>query len=415
MFGWNISKEKFFEDNITFINNLKLRASYGQMGNDRVYFNDVLQEYAYLSTYSITGTQVINGTVQRTLSEVRVPNRDITWEVANNANIGLEGSMMQGKISVELDYFYNKRSQILIQKQGSTAQSSGISSLLPPVNLGKMNNKGFEFRVGYNGSARDITYNISVNGGYAKNKIVYWDESPNERPYQRSTGYSIGSDGVNYLAYIYDGVFRDDKDIAANKINYGAATGSLRPGDMKYRDVDGNDTINSFDRTRLDKNRDPTFTYGLSAGLQYRNFDFSVLFQGATGGLLLFNVYETGDFGNYLKYDYDNRWSVDNPNSTDPRLANRGNTYYTNNGQNFGINTYFLRPTNYLRLKNMEIGYNLGDIGKLIGISRFRVYVNALNLITWDKMKIWDPESTSRNGQYYPQARIINAGFRLTF
>jgi len=413
--GWNISKERFFENNITFINNLKLRASYGQMGNDRVYFNDVLQEYAYLSTYSITGTQVVNSTVQRTLSEVRVPNRDISWEVANNANIGLEGSMLQNKISFELDYFYNKRSKILIQKQGSTAQSSGISSLLPPVNLGRVDNKGYEFRVGYNGNAHEITYNISVNGGYAKNKIVFWDESPNERNYQRSTGSSIGSDGANYLAYIYDGVFRDENDIKSNKINYSAATGSLKPGDMKFRDVDGNDTINAFDRTRLDKNRDPTFTYGISAGMQYKNFELSVLFQGATGGLLLFNVYETGDFGNYLKYDYDHRWSVDNPNSTDPRLANRGNTYFTNNGQNFGINTYFLRPTNYLRLKNVEIGYNLGDIGKQIGISRFRVYVNALNLLTWEKMKIWDPESTSRNGQYYPQARIINTGFRVTF
>ncbi len=413
--GWNISKEKFFEDNIRFINNLKLRGSYGQMGNDRVSFNNVLQEYAFLNSYSISGTQVINSTVQRTLTEVRVPNLNFTWEVANNLDIGLEGSMFNSKISFELDYFYNKRNQILIQKQGSTSQSSGISTLLPPVNLGRVDNRGFEFKLGYNGQAGDVTFNVGVNGGYAKNKVVFWDESPGVPIYQRATGHSVGSNGYDFLAYVSDGVFRDEKEIAANKKNYNAATTSLKPGDMKFKDTDGNDTINSFDQVRLDKNRDPTFTYGINMGMQFKNFDMSVLFQGATGGLLLFNVNETGDFGNYLKYSYDHRWSVENPSSTDPRLANRGNTYYTNNGQNFGSNTYFLRPSNYLRLKNIELSYNLGDIGKQIGISRFKIYVNALNLITWDKMKIWDPESTSSSGQYYPQSRIINTGVRLTF
>lgn len=415
LLGWNVSKEKFFEDNVKFINYLKLRGSYGQMGNDLVYFNNFLQQYAYLSTYSLSGTQVINGTVQRALSEVRVPNLDFTWEVANNADIGLEGSILDSRVSFELDYFYNKRTQILIQKQGSTPQSSGISTLLPPVNLGRVDNRGYEFRVGYVGRAGDITFNVGVNGGYAKNKVVFWDEAPGTKPWQLATGHSVGSNGYNFLAYVYDGVFRDEKEIAANKINYSAATGSLLPGDMKFKDIDGNDTINSFDQIRLDKNRDPTFTYGVTGSVQYKNFDLSVLFQGATGGLLLANVYETGDFGNYLQYSNDHRWSVENPSSVDPRLANRGNTYYTNNGQNFGANTYFLRPSNYFRLKNIEIGYNLGDIGKRVGISRFRIFANALNLVTWDKMKIWDPESTSSSGQYYPQSRILNVGFRITF
>lgn len=422
--GWNISKENFFKDNVPSINYLKLRGSYGKLGNDRVYFNvngtDVLQEYAYLSTYSLTGTQVINGTVQRTLTEPRVPNLNFTWEVTNNLDIGLEGAMLNNKISFELDYFINKRKNILIAKQGSTPQSSGISGLLPPVNLGQVNNKGYEFRVGYNGKAGDLNFNVSVNGGYAKNKVIFWDEDPGVPAYQRATGHSVGTSGYNFLAYQYDGVFKDAKDIAANKLDYSAATGGLKPGDMKFKDVGGIDgipdgKIDSYDRVRLDKNRDPTFTGGISLNMQYKNFDMSVLFQGATGGLLLFNVNETGDFGNYLQYSYDHRWSVDNPSSVDPRLANRGNTYYTNDGQNFGSNTYFLRPSDYLRLKNIEIGYNLGSIGKQIGISRFRVYVNALNLLTWDKMKIWDPESTSSSGQYYPQARIINTGLRVTF
>lgn len=413
--GWNISKENFFKNNVTFINYFKLRGSYGQLGNDQVFFNNVLQEYAYLPTYSLNGTQVLNSTVQRTLSEVRVPNLDFTWEVANNLNIGLDGSMLNGKISFEFDYFINKRNQILIQKQGSTAQSSGISGLLPPVNLGKVENKGYEFKVGYNGKAGDLTYNVSVNGGYAKNKVVFWDEAPGAPDYQLATGHSFGTSGFDFLAYQYDGVFKDQKEIAANILDYSAATSKLLPGDMRFKDINGDGKITGLDQTRLDKNRDPTFTGGVSIGMQYKNFDLSILLQGAKGGLLLFNVYETGDFGNYLKYSVDHRWSVDNPSSIDPRLANRGNTYFTNNGQNFGSNTYFLRPSDYLRLKNVEIGYNLGNIGKEMGINKFRVYFNALNLFTWDKMKIWDPESTSSSGQYYPQARIINAGIRVTF
>ena len=413
--GWNISKEDFFKS-VTVLNYLKLRGSYGQLGNDRVYFNNTLQEYAFLPTYSLNGTQVINNTVQRTLTEVRVPNVNFTWEVANNMDIGLEGALLDSKITFELDYFNNKRTNILIQKQGSTPQSSGISSLLPPVNLGKVNNKGYEFRVGYNGRSGELSYNISVNGGYAKNKVIFWDEDPGVPAYQRATGHPFGSNGYTPLAYVYDGVFATDKDIATNKINYSAATGTLLPGDMKFKDINGDNKIDGLDRTRLEKTRDPTFTGGINLNVQYKNFDVSALFQGATGGLLLFNVYETGDFGNYLQYSYDNRWSVEKPSSVDPRLANRGNTYFTNNGENFGQNTYFLRPSDYMRLKNIEIAYNAGNsVGRLIGISRLRIYVNAQNLYTWDKMKIWDPESTSGNGQYYPQSRIVNAGVRVTF
>ncbi len=409
--GWNISRENFFKEKLPFINYLKLRGSYGQMGNDRLN----LADYAYLPTYSLSGTQVINSTVQRTLSEVRVPNLDFTWEVANNMNLGFEGNILNGKLSFEFDYFINKRNQILIQKQGSTAQSSGISSLLPPVNLGKVQNKGYEFKIGYNGKSGDLTYNVSVNGGYAKNKVIFWDEAPGAPDYQLATGHSFGTNGFDFLAYVYDGVFRDQKDIASNTLNYSAATGKLLPGDMKFKDINGDGKIDGLDRIRLDQNRDPTFTGGLNVDLKYKNFDLSFLLQGATGGLLLFNVNETGDFGNYLKYSYDHRWSVENPSSIDPRLANRGNTYYTNDGQNFGSNTYFYRSSDYLRLKNIEVGYNFDALTKQMGISRLRVYFNALNLFTLDKMKIWDPESTSGNGQYYPQQRILNTGIKVTF
>lgn len=411
--GWRISEEDFFKKNVRFINNLKLRASWGQMGNDQVYFNGVLQEYQYLGTYPFN-SYVINGNVSPTLSYTRVPNPNFTWEVANNSDVGLEGSLLNNRLNFEFDYFINKRNKILIQKQGSTPASSGIANLLPPVNLGRLQNKGYEFKIGYSGDiGRDFRYTVSVNGGYAKNKILYWDEAPGVPDWQKSTGHSFGSNGTTPLAYQYDGVFTDSKDIAANKLDYSALTNELKPGDMKFKDVDGNGKIDAYDRVALSKTQDPTFTGGFNINLGYKGFDCSILFQGATGGLLYFGT-ESGDIGNYLQYSYDHQWTVNNHSSVDPRLANRGNTYYT--GGAAGLNTYFLRSSDYLRLKNVEIGYSIpASLMKKAGISNLRIYVSGLNLITWDKMKVYDPESTSGNGQYYPQARIISTGARITF
>jgi hypothetical protein len=146
---------------------------------------------------------------------------------------------------------------------------------------------------------------------------------------------------------------------------------------------------------------------------QFKNFDLAILFQGAAGALLPFGT-ESGDIGNYMKYSHDNRWTIDHPSATDPRLAIRGDTYYT--GGNFGANTYFLYNKNYLRLKNVELAYNIPmQVSKKVGLNGIRLYVNGLNLITWDKYKIFDPETDNGALSYYPQARVINTGVRLTF
>ena len=412
MGGWRISEENFFKENIHFMDNLKLRASWGQMGAEP-YFGGNLAEYQFLSTYGFSN-YIIDDAVARGLYETRLPNPNFTWEVQNSLNFGLEASAFNNRINFEFDYFINKRDKALLAQRGSIPSSAGISSILPPVNYGKLNNSGFEFKLGYAGRARDFNYNVSVNGGYAKNKIILWDEAAGVPEWQKSTGKSYGSNGANFLVYAYDGVFATQKDIDANTINYSDVGGaSLRPGDMKFKDTNGDGRISDEDRVRLDKNRDPTFTGGVNISLQYKNFDCSILFQGAMGGLLFIGT-ESGDIGNYLEYDYNHRWTVDNPSSEYPRIASRDNTYYT--GGAGGQNDYRLRSSNYMRLKNMEVGYNVPpDVMKKVGISNFRVYANGINLITWDKMKIYDPESTSGSGQYYPQSRIINVGARVTF
>ncbi len=406
--GWNISNENFFHDNVGFVDFLKLRGSYGEMGNDQIYLNGNRIEYGYLAAYQF-GNYPINSAVATTLYEGLVPNPNFTWERAKNLNFGLDGTFLQGKIDLTLEYFYNKRDQILIDNQGVTPGSAGLNGKLPPVNAGKLENKGFEFKIGYSGKVSDVKYTIGVNGGYAKNEIIVTSENKSRPSYQWQQGKPLGA----LLVYQSDGVFLNQEEIDSETIDYSGVTSQLRPGDMKFKDVDGNLKIDGDDQVRSDKNNTPTFNYGISMNVQWKSFDLSILFQGATGSVLQFGT-ESGDIGNYLKYSHDNRWSIDRPSSTDPRLASRGDTYYT--GQGYGNNTYFLFNKNYLRLKNIELGYTVpAKLGKKVGLNSLRIFVNALNLITWDKFKIWDPESVSGSGQYYPQARVINTGLRLTF
>ncbi|WP_116105599.1 SusC/RagA family TonB-linked outer membrane protein [Lewinella sp. IMCC34191] len=404
--GWTTSNEDFF--NVSGIDFLKFRASYGQMGNDQVFFNNQLQEYAFLSTYGF-GNFPIGGANVTTLREQLLANPSFTWERANNLNFGVDAVLFNNSIDITLEYFRNLRTQILIQETGSTPASSGISNLLPPVNAGEVENRGFEFNLGYNGNANNaLQYRVGINGGYAKNKVIFIDEISGAPDYQLQEGKPIGA----YLVYESDGVFVDQQDINNSELDYSAVTGTLRPGDMKFIDQNGDGIINGDDQVRIDDNGTPTFNFGANARFSYAGFDLNLLLQGATGSSLRVQT-ESGTIGNFLKYSYDNRWSIANPSSEHPRLAERGNTYYT--GGNYGNNTYWLFSKNYIRLKTIELGYNLpSTITDRIFLSNVRAYVNAFNLFTVDSLNFYDPESTNSSGQYYPQSRVINVGFNIT-
>lgn len=404
--AWQISEEDFFKNKVSFINYLKLRGSWGQMGNDNL--GPEGNQYNYLST-NVFGTYIIGGQEVSTLRENRVPNPNITWEVATNANVGVDGQLLQGKINFEFDVFYNKRTNILWFRNASIPQTTGIS--LPRENIGEVANRGWDALIGYNNQIGDVLFRINVNGGYAKNEILFWDEAPGAPAHQRSTGMPMGTG----LRYVYDGVFVSQADIDANPIDYSAIVGTLRPGDMKYKDVSGpngvpDGKITPDDRTRDPRNDIPTFQGGLNANVNYKNFDFSVLFQGSAGAVMTLATWEMGSIGNFLEDIYVNRWTVENPSSEHPRISDRGNQYFSSG------NTYWMRSTDYVRLKNIELGYTLPNvIGKKVGLDVLRVYVNALNLATWDKLKVYDPENVNSNGQYYPQSRVLNAGVTATF
>ncbi|HLT08250.1 MAG TPA: TonB-dependent receptor [Cyclobacteriaceae bacterium] len=403
MLGWVVSEESFWKNNVTALDFLKIRGSWGQMGNDQIYYDGTFQEYQFLSTYGFR-SYIINGVETKTLYETRVPNTAITWEVANNANIGLEGQFLQGKIFFELDGFYNKRTNILWRKNASVPQSTGLS--LPAENIGEVANKGFDFNIGYRGRAGDFQYDVSVNGGYSKNEILFWDEAPGAPEWQRSTGRPMNT----FLVYQYDGVFRDQAAIDAETLDYTAITNNLRPGDMKYKDHNGDGKITPDDRVRMDFNNIPLFQGGMNINANFRNFDLSILIQGAAGARQYVSAGESGNIGNYLLDIYENRWTVDNPSSEHPRIANRSDQYFSHG------NTYWFRKADYMRLKNFEIGYTLPvSITQKVGINNVRIYANGLNLFTIDKLKVYDPESSNETGQYYPQARVINTGLSVTF
>ncbi|WP_026955876.1 SusC/RagA family TonB-linked outer membrane protein [Algoriphagus vanfongensis] len=399
MLGWVASEEGFWKNSgigQTF-DFFKVRGSWGQLGNDQI------GEFQYLSTYGFS-SYIIGGTETKTLYETRIPNRSITWEIANNSNLGFEGQFLQGKIFFEFDLFYNKRTNILWQRNASIPQSTGLS--LPAENIGEVENKGFDINVGYRGGKGEFQYSISANGGYAKNKILFWDESPGAPEWQMSTGSPMNT----FLVYQYDGVFRDQQEIDAETLDYSAMTGTLRPGDMKYKDYNNDGKIDGDDRVRMDNNNIPLFQGGVNFNANWKGFDLAILFQGALGARQYVSAGESGNIGNYLLDFYENRWTIDNPSSEHPRIANRSDQWYS------GGNTYWFRKTDYLRLKNLEIGYNLpAHLTQKVGIQNARFYVNGLNLITWDDLKVYDPEGSSETGQYYPQARVINTGLSVSF
>jgi TonB-linked SusC/RagA family outer membrane protein len=402
--GWRISDEDFWKNSLSFISDFKLRASWGQTGNDRIYYGtpsstNTLKEYQYLSTYSFDGQDYVFGQSvnNKMLFENVVPNPDVTWEVANTSNIGLNATTLNKKLTVEADFFYNLRTHILWQASAIVPGSTGMT--LPPQNIGKVSNKGFEYMITYHGKAGEFGYDLSLNGSYAKNKVDFNYDTPGIPEYQKTQGKPLGA-GLNYVAI---GVFKDAEAIAAYPHWAGA-----QPGDIIFKDVNNDGVIDGLDKVRDSRNNMPRFIGGFSANIYFKQFDFSVLFQGAAGAIVYLGV-ESGDIGNYYEEFAKNRWTPENTNATWPRAWNRDNEYWRNQG-----NTFWEFSTDYIRLKSMEFGYTLpASVNSKLGISKLRVYVSGQNLLTLDKIKLIDPEVDA--GTSYPLQRIVNLGVTLTF
>lgn len=400
--AWRVSEENWWKENVRFIDYFKLRASISQTGNDALLNSD--NEYdrsiQYLNTYGFTKHGVVfGGEESKRLYAVRTPNPNITWEVGTTYNVGLDFKFLQNRLSVETDAFYHKRTNMLISRNASLSEITGIT--LPRENIGEMKNRGFDMLVGWNDNIGDVQYNVSLNATYARNKILFWDETPGAPAWQVSTGLPVSTS----LYYVADGIFHNQAEIDAYPHWEGA-----QPGDIRFKDINNDGKINADDRIRSDKNEEPRFVAGLTLGLNWKNWDLMALFQGATGGQVYIQTW-SGTIGNFLKEYYDQRWTPDNPTANGPRTYEREDQYWISNK-----NTYFLRKGDYLRLKNVELGYTFSvDALKKAGISKLRIYGDATNLFTLDHVKVADPEARDVNLEAYPQRRIINFGVQATF
>ncbi|WP_197027661.1 TonB-dependent receptor [Prevotella sp. 10(H)] len=395
MVGWVASEEDFWKEKLPLINYFKLRGSWGQTGNDRIDPYQFLSSFRYSSENLILGENIEN----KAIYSSRIGNPDVTWEVANQANIAFEAQMFRGKLAFGMDFFYNKRSQMLITRNASIPKYTGMT--LPRENIGRMENKGFDFDITYHGQIDKVGFTLTANGGYAKNKILFWDEAANVEDHQRSTGHPINTN----LYYRALGIFKNQEEVDKTPHFSGA-----RPGDVIFEDVNGDDVIDSKDRVRIDRNSVPTFTGSFTASFNYRDFDLMLMFQGAAGASAYVKTF-SGQVGNYLKEEADNRWTESNPNAKYPRAYNRDEEYWRSQP-----NTFFLKSTDYIRLKNIELGYRLPK--SLIGqtpIKDVRIYVSGFNLLTFDKLKVFDPEGDNQTGQFYPQQKVYNIGASITF
>ena len=399
--GWVLSEENFMQS-ASFVDRLKLRGSWGQLGNDRMSTNFRDDEFQYANNFGFGSGYIFDYTVLTTSitpSAFPIANPNITWEVANNTNLGLEGTLFGGKVNFELDYFNNTRSQMLIYRNASIPRTAGFSP--PRENIGELKNRGFDFLVSYSGQTGDLRYQFGINGGYSKNEVVFLDEPPNTLPWQTVTGRPYDT----RIMYSAIGVFEDQAAVDAVPHWPGA-----RPGDIIFDDVNGDGVINSDDRIRLENNTIPRFQGGISLDVQWKGFDFNMLFQGATGAMSYIRT-QSGDFGNFLSDFADGRWTTENPSSTKPRTFNREDEYWISQA-----NTYWFRSTDYLRLKNIQLGYTLpASIVSKVGLKSARIYVNGLNLLTIDSFKVFDPETDNQDGTVYPQKKVYNAGVNLTF
>ncbi|MFC6858550.1 TonB-dependent receptor [Zunongwangia atlantica] len=395
--GYVVSKENFWEDAVPFISFAKIRASWGQTGNDAI------SPFQYLANYNLNNLLYINNggnTQSQALYEGVIPNRNVTWETATQKNIGLDLDFLEGDLSLTVDYFHYLREDILWARNASVPNTTGLS--LPDENIGRSQNQGFDFNIDYRTNISDLRLNIGLNGVYSKNEILFWDEPQGRPEYQQSTGRPIGA-GLYYNAI---GIFQTQEEID----NYPHWEGA-RPGDIIFEDYNDDGVIDGNDRVRYDASRVPTFTGGLNISLDYKNFDLAVLLQGAAGGYF-YETTESGDFGNYLHSFYDDRWTAENPSNEHPRTYNRNGEYWVNQQ-----NTYWLHKSDYIRLKNIELGYTLPEsVTNSILVKNFRVYLSAFNLLTYSPhIEDYDPESTSGSGYNYPLNKVVNVGASINF
>lgn len=417
--GWIISDESFMK-NIKFLDFLKLRGSYGLVGNDAL--TSLTRRFQYLTTYNRSTTGYNFGTSYTGVGgtgEYALGNPDLTWEKAYKTSVGFDTKMFKQKLSISADYFYEDRKDLLT----NSLLPSILGQTLVQVNEGEAEYRGFEASFNYNQKFGKVNFNLYGNFTYNVSKILAINEGAGLPDYQKQIGHPITSvtltQGGGYTRnfLLSDGIFQSQAQIDASPQQLFSK--NVRPGDIKYKDINGDGVINNLDFVTTDYNFVPNSFFGFGSSASYKNFDVSVFFQGIKGRTIsIQNIINSGNANNgYINQFSTDAWTPSNPGAPFPRLivADRGN-----NTQN---SDFWLRSGDYIRLKNAEIGYSLPQaVVKRMRLSQLRFYISGTNLLTFDKLGglPFDPEApeagyNSTNQANYPYMRIYSFGLNLKF
>lgn len=415
--AWNIAEEPIVKRLFPWMNMFKVRYSHGKVGNDNL-GND---RFPFL--YTIGGTdQGYNwgfGDYNKVVSGMhytQIASNGITWEIATKDDLGVDLSLFNDKFTATVDYFHEKRTGIFMTRD-FLPEITGLESR-PKANVGQVKTEGFDGNFAFRQQLGSVHMTIRGNMTYSKNEILDRDEENQVYSYLYQKGYRV--DQVKGL--IAEGLFKDYDDIRTSPKQ---SWGDVQPGDIKYRDVNGDGIVNSQDRVAIGATSRPNLIYGIGASFVWNGFDFNFHFQGAgkstfsTYGKCVF-AFSEKDWGQIFKGMLDNRWvdadtaaklgipANENPNASYPRLSYGGNS---NNQQE---STFWLRDGRYFRLKNVDIGYTLPkQFVNKIHFNNIRVYITGSNLLTWSKFDTWDPETTNPRGEAYPLTKAVTMGVQV--
>ncbi|MFV0540852.1 MAG: SusC/RagA family TonB-linked outer membrane protein, partial [Aestuariibaculum sp.] len=384
--GWIISKEQFME-NADWLSNLKLRASWGQGGNQEIANN------AYETLVTTTGGIV---------NIIRYGNPDLKWETTTQTNFGIDIGLFKNKLFFSIDYF-NKKTTDMLLTVGLPAVSVGVIDRTY-VNAGEVVNKGFEFGLNYQNYDNEFKYSINTNLATLNNNVeklyTYVKNITNEATHTITT---VGQPISSYYGYQFDGIYQNETEVSSHLFSNANNT---KPGDVKFRDINNDGQINADDRTFLGSSI-PKITYGINFNAEYKNFDFSFLLQGVA------DVDRYNDLKQILNYDSRpfnsttavlNSWNGEGSSNIIPRL-----TFNNNGGAN--VSDIFVEDASYIRLKNIELGYSLNK--PPLGLNNLRLYVSGQNLFTITDYTGLDPESTSLIDKgTYPQSSAFIFGVK---
>ncbi len=408
--GWVISEEKFMK-HVPIIEYLKIRGSYGIVGNDKfgnsrfLYLPDSYSANA--GGYSF-GTDVPQNQIGA--AEGTVGNPLVTWEKSRKQDYGFDLKMLNGRLGLVADYFFEHRDHILTNRQ----TVAGVIALnLPAVNIGVVENHGYEVELKWRDKIGNVGYSISPNISFARNKIIYMDETPQTEAYLLRTGNRVNQP----FGYVFDG-FWTEADVK-HLSDFPDSHYTPKPGDLRYKDLNHDNVIDVNDRKAIGYPDYPEYVLGVNLEVTYKNFDIHMLWSGAThvsralSGSFQLPFGPTHSFG-LMQYMADGRWTPETAaTATYPRMTFVGienNTKYSD---------FWLRDASYVRLKNLEIGYNFNiaknGFLKHMGISGLRCFAYGYNLLTFDKIKVIDPESIASEDAQYPLMKIYNFGLNITF